>query len=91
MKQLEEIKKELDAGADKAVIIKELTAYIESCPGDAQGYVQRGMVYWSMGERAKTINDYLAALKIDPECQAKQALKAVYSILDYYNKDLYNP
>lgn len=91
MKQLEEIKKELDAGADKAVIINELTAYIESCPGDAQGYVQRGMVYWSMGERAKTINDYLAALKIDPECQAKQALKAVYSILDYYNKDLYNP
>ena len=49
------------------------------------------MKYWSCGNRALAINDYLAAIKINPESKAVQALKATNEILDYYNKDLYNP
>ena len=46
---------------------------------------------WRIGARVSAINDYLAAVKINPESKAKLALKATYEILDYYNKDLYNP
>jgi len=35
--------------------------------------------------------DYLAAIRINPESRAREALKAATEILDYRNKDLYNP
>ena len=37
------------------------------------------------------INDYLEAIRINPDSKARQALQATNDILDYYNKDLYNP
>ena len=60
-------------------------------PGDDGALTLRGLKYWSLGRRADAINDYLAALEINPESKAKQAMQATYDILDYYNKDLYNP
>ncbi|MDE5552416.1 MAG: hypothetical protein K2I91_04365 [Muribaculaceae bacterium] len=71
--------------------IERLTEYLQSSPEDTDALTLRGMRHWSMGHRSEAINDYLAAISIDPDCKAKQALQATNDILDYYNKDLYNP
>lgn len=76
---------------DAARAIEVLTAHINSFPEDDEALTERGLKYWSQGQRREAINDYLAALKINPQSRAKMALEFVNSILDYYNKDLYNP
>lgn len=77
------------AGYDEAVRL--LTEYIAQHPEDDEAYTMRGMRYWSASKRSLAINDYLAAIKLNPQSRAVQALKAANEILDYYNKDLYNP
>lgn len=91
MKKLEEIKSAIHDGMPADEAIKILTRYITENPQNDEALTIRGMKYWSMGNRASAINDYLAAIKINPESKAKLALKATNEILDYYNKDLYNP
>lgn len=74
--------------------VKALTSYIEEHQGDAdldEALTLRGMKYWGMQKRSAAINDYLAAIRLNPESKAVQALKATNDILDYYNTDLYNP
>ena len=68
-----------------------LDARIEADVADEEAFIERGRLYWALGRRGEAINDYLAAQKINPEGKAKQLLKATYEILDFYNKDLYNP
>lgn len=58
---------------------------------DEDALIERGRLYWALGRRSEAIGDYLAAQKINPHGKATQLLKATYDILDYYNKDLYNP
>lgn len=82
----EEIKKE-----DSEKAIELLNVYISNHPQDDNAYMERGLKYWSLNKRKEAINDYLAALKINPESRAKMALDFANSILEYYNKDLYNP
>lgn len=68
-----------------------LTEYISANPADDEALTLRGLRHWCRGERAAAINDYLAAIRINPDSKARQALAATDEILDYYNKDLYNP
>ena len=78
--------------ADEAV--KVLTEYIDANPDSSgldEAYTMRGMKHWGLQHRSAAINDYLAAIRLNPESRAVQALKAANDILDYYNKDLYNP
>ena len=72
-----------------AVII--LTKYIELHPQDDEAYTIRGLKHWGLNHRKEAINDYLAALRINPNSRAKMALEFANSILDFYNKDLLNP
>lgn len=76
-------------GTDEA--IARLSAHIESHPDDDEALTLRGMKYWGAGKRSLSLNDYLAAIKINPDSRAREALKAANEILDYRNKDLYNP
>ncbi len=86
----EDIRKRVELlPADEAISI--LSGYISQNPRDTDALTLRGMKYFGAGKRAAAINDYLAALEIDPECKAKLALQSANEILDYYNKDLYNP
>lgn len=71
--------------------IMSLDLYIKSFPQDDEAYTLRGMRHWGLNHRKEAINDYLTALKINPESNAKMALEYIYSIMDYYNKDLLNP
>lgn len=78
-----------DMDADKAVAT--ISDYLKEHPNDDKALTLRGMKYWSLGDRSQAINDYLAAIKINPDSQAKMLMKSTYDILDFYNKDLYNP
>lgn len=91
MQTLEEIKDAIRKGLSPEEGLKALTGYVDAHPGDDEALTARGMQHWSMGDRASAINDYLAAIKLNPESKAKMALKATNDILDYYNKDLFNP
>ena len=71
--------------------IIELDVYISNHPDDDEALTLRGLRHWALNHRQLAINDYLAALKINPESRAGMALKMANSILDYYNKDLLNP
>lgn len=68
-----------------------LDRYIEINEADDEALTIRGMKHWSINNRREAINDYLAALKINPESRAKTALAYATGIMDYYNKDLLNP
>lgn len=83
--------KDLVKGMTAEEAIVALDAYIAAHPADDAALTLRGIKHWSAGHRALAINDYLAAIEINPESRAREALKAANEILDYRNKDLYNP
>lgn len=87
---LEEIKRNLRT-APYEEAIEVLSSYIAAHPDDDEALTARGMKHWGAGKRSLALNDYLAAIAINPESRARQALKAASDILDYRNKDLYNP
>ncbi len=91
MKTLEEIKKLEEQGADAETVINELDIYIAANPQSDEALTMRGLKYWSLNKRSQAIKDYLAAIKINPESKSRMALKTAYEILNFYNKDLYNP
>lgn len=76
--------------ADEA--ISQLDLWINEHPDDTEALITRGLRHFGAGHRAQAIGDYLEALRIDPDnTKARQALDHANTILDYYNKDLYNP
>ena len=76
---------------DALEAIPLLDNYLIHNPNDDEALTIRGLKHWSLNHRKEAINDYLQALKINPESRAKMALQFANSILDYYNKDLLNP
>lgn len=84
------MKKE-DIPEDMAVRLRELSERVASDGRDEEALIERGRLYWALGRRSEAIGDYLAAQHVNPSGRATQLLKATYEILDFYNKDLYNP
>ena len=78
-------------GEEAVKIISDYIREHSEAPDLDEAYTLRGMKYWGMQNRSAAINDYLTAIRLNPESKAVQALKATNEILDYYNKDLYNP
>ena len=76
---------------ETAARLRSLDMRIEADGNDEAALIERGRLYWALGCRSEAIGDYLAAQKINPSGKAGQLLKATYDILDFYNKDLYNP
>lgn len=85
-KSFEDIKK---LPPEEAILI--LNEYLEKHPESEESYILRGQKHWSLGNRRESINDYLAAIKINPASRARMLLEYANSILSYYNKDLLNP
>ena len=83
---LEEIKKLPPAEA-----IQRLDDIIGSNPENEEALTLRGMKHWALNNRQQAINDYLEAIRINPDSKAKIALQLVSSIMDFYNPDLLNP
>lgn len=87
---IEELKEKISSVSNDEAI-KVLDTYIEENPDNEEAYTLRGMKHWGCGHRSAAINDYLSAIRLNPESRARQALQVANEILDYRNKDLYNP
>lgn len=65
---------------------------------DTQGEGLSSLDYYSLGNKyrregnwAEAINNYIAAIELDPDSPAVEAKQMLDEILGYYNKDMYNP
>jgi len=58
---------------------------------DAWSLYMKGRVAWKQGRRSEAISLYGRAAAADPTGPAKVALDQARQIMDFYNKDMYNP
>lgn len=57
----------------------------------AEEYFRRGNEYRQKGDWQNALANYMEAIELDPESPAVIAKEMVENILNYYNKDTYNP
>lgn len=57
----------------------------------AEEYYRLGNRYRKAGNWQEALNNYIAAIELDPESPAVEAKKMLDDILNYYCKDMYNP
>lgn len=70
----------------------EVIALMESYEGpmDDALYYLLGNAWRKKGNWQMAMNNYLEAVRMNPESPAAQALEIANEILDFYNKDMYN-
>ncbi|MBR5043499.1 MAG: tetratricopeptide repeat protein [Bacteroidales bacterium] len=59
-------------------------------PMDDTLYYLQGNAWRKKGNWQMAMNNYLAAVNLNPDSPAKQALEIAGDILAFYNKDMYN-
>ncbi len=57
----------------------------------AEEYYLEGNKFRKEGNWQAALNNYLEAIKLDPESPAVEAKRMIDSILNYYCKDMFNP
>ena len=57
----------------------------------ANAYYLRGNAYRQQGNVRLALNSYLESMELDPDGPAAEAYRHVQELLDFYNKDYYNP
>ncbi len=57
----------------------------------AEEYYKTGNKFRKEGNWQEAINNYIAAIELDPESPAVEAKRMLDDILDFYCKDKYNP
>jgi tetratricopeptide (TPR) repeat protein len=57
----------------------------------ANAYYLRGNAYRQQGNVRMALNSYLESMDLDPDGPAAEAYRHVQELLDFYNKDYYNP
>lgn len=63
---------------------------IANNPRSDEAYYLRGNAYRRLSDWKQALNNYLAAMELNPDSPAHQAYRMVVEILDFYNKDMYN-
>ncbi|MDE5661765.1 MAG: tetratricopeptide repeat protein [Muribaculaceae bacterium] len=63
----------------------------EAAQGDAWALYMLGRISWKRGDKAGAITLFTQAVAIDPASEAAVALEQARTIMDFFNKDLYNP
>lgn len=71
--------------------IRLLKERIAKEPKNEEAHFVLGNVYRKMEDWKDAINSYLKAEEINPDSPARNARLMILDILNYYNKDLYNP
>ncbi len=51
----------------------------------------RGNQFRQQGQWHEAINEYIAAIELDPDSPAVEAKQMLDDILNFYHKDAYNP
>ena len=57
----------------------------------ADEYLKLGNEYRTRGDFPTAMNNYMEAIELDPDSPAVEAKKMLEDILNFYNKDAYNP
>ena len=57
----------------------------------AEEYYKRGKEHQRAGNWQDAIHCYIESIELDAESPAVEAKKMVEDILNFYNKDMYNP
>ena len=57
----------------------------------AMAYYLRGNAYRQQGNVRMALNSYLESMELDPDGPAAEAYHHIQELLDFYNKDYYNP
>ena len=57
----------------------------------AMAYYLRGNAYRQQGNVRLALNSYLESMDLDPDGPAAEAYRHIQELLDFYNKDFYNP
>ena len=57
----------------------------------SEEYYQHGNEYRKKGNWQMALNSYMEAIALDAESPAVQAKQMLENILNFYNKDAYNP
>ena len=57
----------------------------------AQLFYLRGNAYRQLGNVRMALNSYLESMELDPDGPAAEAYRHIQELLDFYNKDYYNP
>lgn len=60
-------------------------------PDRAWALYMKGRIAWKRGLKSRAMSFYAEAAGLDPDSEAATALEQARSIMDFYNKDLYNP
>ncbi len=79
------------AEVDIVAELSLLTAEIAANQNDDTLYYLRGRLYWRLGQKSLAISDYECAVALNSGSPASAALKIARDVMDFYNKDLYNP
>lgn len=89
MNNLEEIKKLLSE--EKFQEAEErLKLYIEGNPNDEAAHFLMGNLHRKREDWERALNEYQAAMDINPESPARMAYDAIQEVLEFYNKDMFN-
>lgn len=71
--------------------IKKLESQIKEHPEDDTLHYKLGNAYRKTGNWKEAIKSYLTATELNPASPAAEAYKSIMDILEFYNRDLYNP
>ncbi|MDE5682578.1 MAG: tetratricopeptide repeat protein [Muribaculaceae bacterium] len=51
----------------------------------------KGRIAWKRGLKSQAMSFYAEAAGLEPDSEAATALEQARQVMDFYNKDLYNP
>lgn len=71
--------------------IKSLEEEIKANPTDDTLHYRLGNLHRKTGNWKEAVKCYLAATGLNPASPAAEAYKSIMEILEFYNRDLYNP
>lgn len=69
---------------------EQLKLYIEGNPNDEAAHFLMGNLHRKREDWEKALNEYQAAMDINPESPARMAYDAIQEVLAFYNKDMFN-
>lgn len=90
MATIEEVKQMIEHNEVKKAIA-HLDIMLELCPEHDELYFLRGNAYRKMNSWKNAMTDYCKAVSLNPDSPAAEAYKASLEILEFYNKDMFNP
>ena len=71
--------------------LSEALSQLDKLPVDSETLYMKGKILWKQGQRTQAMAAYAQSVELNPDSPAAIALQQARQIMDFYNKDLYNP